>query len=349
MRSSVRCTLCMTNDDVQIAGGPVFGAAVWREGESSTIFLRIFQNRGCYERQIRPLFLFSQENSSYDMYCAACPTWDECGNCTIANPNTAELCETVPPHTTSADADGTLQSLVLDEGYWRTSTSSVEILECYNKGACVGGSQDYCAAGYTGPCERTKALRTVPLCATSATVEVLKKHGPRRVARSFCQSAVNQRSSRLLQTSVILGLTVRNLVISHILACDAAAPCRLTRLLFLVSSSPCKSLYLPDCAVCDEGYAPGMAYSCHQCSKGRTSLALALAAIVSLAVLAVLVVIGRKLMFGTAMTPHDARLATSSWCQRIRQAIPYQAVKILIMVWQIVTQVRTFPLPPQPF
>lgn len=62
-------------------------------------------------------------------------------------------CSPLLSHTTSPDADGTLQTLSLDAGYWRTSENSVEILPCYNSDACVGGVAEYCAEGYMGPCE----------------------------------------------------------------------------------------------------------------------------------------------------------------------------------------------------
>ncbi|CAN0510508.1 unnamed protein product, partial [Scytosiphon promiscuus] len=37
-------------------------------------------------------------------------------------------------------ADGTLESLDLEPGYWRSSSTSKEIRECYHGPACVGGS-----------------------------------------------------------------------------------------------------------------------------------------------------------------------------------------------------------------
>jgi len=47
----------------------------------------------------------------------------------------------------------TLNTLDLEEGYWRTTLNSTEILQCVNKKHCLGGANitDMCADGYTGP------------------------------------------------------------------------------------------------------------------------------------------------------------------------------------------------------
>lgn len=56
-------------------------------------------------------------------------------------------------HTTSPNVNGTLETLELEPGYWRSSTTSREIKECYETDSCVGGTEEYCAVGYDGPCE----------------------------------------------------------------------------------------------------------------------------------------------------------------------------------------------------
>ncbi|CAN0361070.1 unnamed protein product [Scytosiphon promiscuus] len=65
------------------------------------------------------------------------------------------LCEPVLAHSTSLAPDGTLESLQMLPGYWRRSTTSRDIRECYEPAACVGGTQELCASGYEGPCEYT--------------------------------------------------------------------------------------------------------------------------------------------------------------------------------------------------
>ncbi|CAN0107425.1 unnamed protein product, partial [Hapterophycus canaliculatus] len=51
---------------------------------------------------------------------------------------------------------GTLETLVIEPGFFRSSTASTDIRECFHEEACVGGvvPSEYCATGYTGPCER---------------------------------------------------------------------------------------------------------------------------------------------------------------------------------------------------
>jgi predicted outer membrane repeat protein len=52
----------------------------------------------------------------------------------------------------------TVASLHLLEGHWRSSISTLTIVECYRKAACKGGvallsSEEYCSPGYAGPCK----------------------------------------------------------------------------------------------------------------------------------------------------------------------------------------------------
>ena len=89
--------------------------------------------------------------SAYETACEACP--EQCSTCAIQDPDRAQLCEPVLEFTTSRTADGTLESLDVEPGYWRSSSTSKEIRECYHGPACVGGSEGYCETGYEGPCE----------------------------------------------------------------------------------------------------------------------------------------------------------------------------------------------------
>lgn len=89
--------------------------------------------------------------------CQGCPDWDECSGCDITRDGIASTCEAPLDHTT-ADEDGvTLETLDVDEGFWRASNESDKILACFNEDACSGGqtgAEGYCAPGYKGPCER---------------------------------------------------------------------------------------------------------------------------------------------------------------------------------------------------
>ncbi|CBJ33597.1 conserved unknown protein [Ectocarpus siliculosus] len=93
-------------------------------------------------------------NARFETVCVDCPAWDECFECIIADGTITPTCE-VPLEHTSADEDGlTLETLKLDEGYWRATTESVIILACYNADACAGGktgADSFCASGYQGP------------------------------------------------------------------------------------------------------------------------------------------------------------------------------------------------------
>lgn len=58
-------------------------------------------------------------------------------------------------HTLFVVAGGTVETLVVDPGYFRESLTSIDIKECFYEEACQGGvlRSEYCAPGYTGPCE----------------------------------------------------------------------------------------------------------------------------------------------------------------------------------------------------
>lgn len=70
---------------------------------------------------------------------------------------TIPVCEEVPIGTYTKKSGATIETLVLEKGYYRTSRASVVVLECYLKDACVGGTnaENYCATGYKGPCKCT--------------------------------------------------------------------------------------------------------------------------------------------------------------------------------------------------
>lgn len=71
-------------------------------------------------------------------------------------------------HTTSTAVNGTLETLELAPGYWRSSSTSRDIKECYETDSCAGGTEEYCATGYDGPCEYSDALTAA--CVHSAVM-----------------------------------------------------------------------------------------------------------------------------------------------------------------------------------
>ncbi|CAM9127774.1 unnamed protein product [Ectocarpus sp. 6 AP-2014] len=85
--------------------------------------------------------------SAYDIACDQC---DECEGCTMMNPDKALLCEGAFPNTDSRTPDGTLESLYLAPGYWRSSDKSRDIRDCPRARSCPGGTEGRCAVGYDG-------------------------------------------------------------------------------------------------------------------------------------------------------------------------------------------------------
>lgn len=102
-----------------------------------------------------------------------------------------------------------------------------------------------------------------------------------------------------------------------------------------------RAVFVPVCAVCDDGYTPGLGYSCSKCSDGRRCAAITLGAIL---VAAAVVTIARSIKF--LGTDADLREAVEGFSdndvggdQRGRaRAKASQAVKIIIVSWQIITQ-----------
>lgn len=88
---------------------------------------------------------------------------------------------------------------------------------------------------------------------------------------------------------------------------------------------------LADCAVCEDGYSPTLAYTCSKCSNGE---GIAFAAIVLLVVAAAVVVVIFHLV-------SDNRDETNTRFKRLTKALPVQGFKTVVVAWQILTQVRT--------
>lgn len=100
-------------------------------------------------------FPFPQSGDRFDFVCSGC---GNCPSCTIKNSwKVPTICLEALEHTKSPGGHlATIETLLIEPGYWRTSNESSRILPCYNKEACVGGltdSVEFCQEGYTGPCE----------------------------------------------------------------------------------------------------------------------------------------------------------------------------------------------------
>ena len=96
-----------------------------------------------------------------DYYNSVCEGYDVCtGDCPVDGDGTQQCIPALDnAKSIGVDASGvpiTLETLEIDPGYWRSLSSSATILPCWNKDAYFGGftgEEDYCAGGYTGPCE----------------------------------------------------------------------------------------------------------------------------------------------------------------------------------------------------
>ena len=110
--------------------------------------------------------------SSYqDEACTGC--FDEiCARCLTESEDVIQgdgihidglaVCEETPPGATARSSGTTLETLVLDKGYYRTSNSSHVVLECYQTHACLGGTaaESTCAVGFRGPCEMLNIIKS---------------------------------------------------------------------------------------------------------------------------------------------------------------------------------------------
>lgn len=107
---------------------------------------------------------------------------------------------------------------------------------------------------------------------------------------------------------------------------------------------PAVSFSHADCAVCARYYAPGFAYSCRSCVGDERALAIGVfSAFLVVAVMVVALVIAhlvRKIDHSGGSKSALQTMGCWSFIRRVADAIPITAVKIVVVVWQIVTQVR---------
>lgn len=79
-----------------------------------------------------------------------------CSSCTVENPDRVPQECLAEPEGTHAAPGSTLETLEILPGWYRATNSTAKIFRCYNEDACLGGAtgaEDFCADGYTGPCE----------------------------------------------------------------------------------------------------------------------------------------------------------------------------------------------------
>lgn len=104
------------------------------------------------------------------------------------------------------------------------------------------------------------------------------------------------------------------------------------RLTYNVVNMP-SSPIIPDCASCEEGYVQGYQYSCRRCDGEDKKIAIGcMVAVLVFALLVWALVVDRA---------GDGGCRDKLWtiCDKIVKKIPVAAIKIVFVVWQIVTQV----------
>ena len=103
-------------------------------------------------------------------------------------------------------------------------------------------------------------------------------------------------------------------------------------------------LFSKDCAACNKGYGSGFQYSCNSC-QGSDKWASIGGAVAVLVVAMVVVAMGLAHLVGVVDRPISER--SGMWERRVLnfrdglvRAIPLTAIKIVLVTWQIITQVN---------
>lgn len=103
---------------------------------------------------------------------------------------------------------------------------------------------------------------------------------------------------------------------------------------------PCVPYCHVDCAVCDDGYAPGVMNRCHECSEKNRRWSAGLAAAAAVVVLIVTIIVVSNVLRDSEDEPTSAcpRMVRSS-LKWLVKGLPLSAIKIVVVVLQIITQV----------
>eukprot|EP00752_Nemacystus_decipiens_P008185 g7321.t1 len=89
----------------------------------------------------------------------------------------------------------------------------------------------------------------------------------------------------------------------------------------------------PYCAVCETGYSSSLGYTCTRCSTSRRQ-GLMIAIVIGALIVVLAVVFFCRYLLSMALEEEE----TGCFYRRVIQAVPLQAVKIVVVVWQILTQ-----------
>ena len=95
---------------------------------------------------------YMEVDNPFEAICDGCEI--ECTNCVFSEGTVEPICSIVLDHSMSIGGQTTLEDISIEDGFWRATTTSKEILQCHNEDACLGGvtgSEGYCEVGYEGP------------------------------------------------------------------------------------------------------------------------------------------------------------------------------------------------------
>ena len=88
-----------------------------------------------------------------------------------------------------------------------------------------------------------------------------------------------------------------------------------------------------DCAICSDGYSASLGFTCNICSNSPGGIALAV-------IFALVSLVAMISMATYLLSAELERGAAKAFVERLLRRIPVQSVKVVIIAWQIVTQVR---------
>lgn len=108
-------------------------------------------------------------------------------------------------------------------------------------------------------------------------------------------------------------------------------------------------IFVSVCAVCADGYARGVGYTCTQCSGSRRTVTITVVLALLVAAMLITVVVCAK-SAECSVAEKTMTTTTSLFCGRLRTSLSRfectkasQALKIVIVAWQIVTQASKCP------
>lgn len=121
------------------------------------LFVRTPAHKPTVSADVASTRLFKQNVSRFESVCTGCSTTtnEVPDGVDIKEESGTPACQELPMGAVALSSGTTVASITLRAGYYRTSNSSVDILECHRQEACLGGNgyETYCAAGYEGACE----------------------------------------------------------------------------------------------------------------------------------------------------------------------------------------------------